>query len=1200
MKTRHKKSTQSIFQPMLALAMIIAWFVSATTASAAQIALSSVPLDTQEGIEPNIIVTIDDSGSMGWSFLGNIASDYPTHRAKSSTFNKLYYDPQTTYSPPLNANADPMANSTYTAAWVDGYDHAKGTVDLSSQYRPTWGYRPATLAGYSYPACSTSNPVFCEYTDSDTTPAPGAAYYYVFDTSTCNINSSTDVNNDACYNKVTVSSTSGPGSTDERQNFANWYSYYRTRTMLTKTAAGMAFAKQSNAIRVAYQTINLYTTIGNTYRFEGTKRTDFFNWLYGLPDTPYGTPLRAAFVRAGNKYSQSGINSPYAYDPGVKDLPEYTCRQNFQFAFTDGEWNGSVSGFGNVDNSTFSLPTNSYNVTQYKPLPPYKDSNSNFLGDIALYYWGNDLRSGGSGLANDVKPYIQDSSTTVDYNGDGTKDKQDVFWNSKNDPANWQHMVNFTIGLGVTGTLAYNTTTFDNLVKGTQSWGSNHIDDLWHAAVNSRGEFFSASNPDALITSFNTAIQRITSRTGSTAGPATSLPVYQAGTLLFQPVYDTSNWSGDLTAQDIIQATKNLANPVYTWRAAKQLSAQNYDTGRQIITYNTTTGKGAAFRWTGLSSSEKAALNLDAQGTTDGLGSKRLDYLRGDLANEQRNGGVFRNRVDANSTTNHILGDIVDSVPLYVGPPDRIYPDTMESAPYSAFRAKYKSRKPVIYVGANDGFLHAFDSSTGNELLAFAPSQVYRNLSQLTDPAYQHHYYVDGSPSEGDVFYNSAWHSVLVGGLRSGGQGIYALDVTDPSTFAETNANSTVLWEFTDADDPDLGYTFSRPQIVKMNNGKWVAIFGNGYNNTEADGHASTTGDAVLYIVDISNGSLIAKLDTGAGTAADPLSQGRPNGLSTVTPVDINGDFKVDYIYAGDLFGNLWKFDVSNTSAAKWTVVKQGSIPTPLFVARNATNQPQPITTAPVVKFHPSQSGVMVDFGTGQYLGMPDLVNTDVQTMYGVWDRMESTGITTINRSKLKQQKFLYYSKTQFANGNQGRASSQYIFNWYQGNGLPANPSTVGYMGWYLDLDGALTGEPGERVVFKPLIRGNRLVFNSTIPDANPCAIGGSSWLNEINFATGARLDISPFDYNGDGAINGNDLIDIGGGKFVAGTSIRVVGDPNQPGGNKIGGVTVLLMPGGKSEVKISATTSGKIVKFDESVPKNTMGRRSWYQFKLQ
>ena len=373
-----------------------------------------------------------------------------------------------------------------------------------------------------------------------------------------------------------------------------------------------------------------------------------------------------------------------------------------------------------------------------------------------------------------------------------------------------------------------------------------------------------------------------------------------------------------------------------SWKTGVTTSTQTY-TQRNIFTFKPSTATGIPFLWPAnqaapsaseLDISQSDALDKNSYSTVDNNGSSRLTYLRGDTANEGT-GLNFRVR-SANK-----LGDIVDSTPAFVGKPNAGYPSTLESVIYATFRTAKAGRTKMLYVGGNDGMLHGIDTSSGQEILAYVPSKVYSNLTQLTASSYSHKYFVNGSPTISDVFYGGAWHTVLVGSLGQGGQGIFALDITDPTKFTEsvTNASNLVLWEFNDADnaatttstdgDADLGFTFSQPAVGRVcttrtsgtcTASKWVAIFGNGYNNTDADGNASTTGVAYLYVVDIANGNLLAKLDTTVGLTATP------NGLASPTIVDVDSDYYIDYAYAGDLQGNMWKFDFTGNSISAWKV----------------------------------------------------------------------------------------------------------------------------------------------------------------------------------------------------------------------------------------------------------------------------------------
>ena len=424
----------------------------------------------------------------------------------------------------------------------------------------------------------------------------------------------------------------------------------------------------------------------------------------------------------------------------------------------------------------------------------------------------------------------------------------------------------------------------------------------------------------------------------------------------------------------------------------------------------------------------------------------------------------------------------------------------------------------MVYAGANDGMLHGFDAVTGEEVFGFIPSPVFDRLPNLASQSYSHEFYVDGSPSLGDVFYGGAWHTVLVGGLNKGGQGIYALDITNPATTlnsAESNANNIVLWEFTDADDPDLGLTYSQPAIVKLQNDRWAAVFGNGYNNTLADGSPSTTGNAVLFIREFGTG-VIHKLDTGVGIAQAPAGITYDNGLSTPALVDLDGDRIVEYAYAGDLYGNMWKFDLRTLDPS--------DPPTPLrlYEARDADDNPQPITVRPEVGRGPGGAGTIVLFGTGKYLENSDklLTPTRVQTFYGIVDRNTGTAADSVTggRGSLTRQEILLETTVDL-DGAEGPLDPMDV-RVTSNNTLGANS------GWYLDLLSP-SGYQGEKQVSNPIIRNGNVIFTTLIPDPDPCAFGGNSWIMELNLLDGSRLKTTPFDLNNDGQFTDADHVTI-------------------------------------------------------------------------
>jgi type IV pilus assembly protein PilY1 len=619
---------------------------------------------------------------------------------------------------------------------------------------------------------------------------------------------------------------------------------------------------------------------------------------------------------------------------------------------------------------------------------------------------------------------------------------------------------------------------------------------------------FLGSSSDALNNAFQTIVGNIQSRVGAGGSVALNAGSWTTGSRAYQARFNSTDWSGTVLAYPVDANGSTGSTPA--WDAAARLGALNWNTQRNVITYKPTVALGARgvkFRWPAnaaaptaleIDAAQAAALNLDAAGNNDGFGAQRLDYLRGDTSRERRRCATapcaapqFRDR------PNGVLGDIVNSAPYYVAAPAFGYFDDFESAPYSSFVSTYRNRTPMIYVGANDGMLHAFNATTGDEAFAYIPAALYGSLTQLSNPNYGHRYYVDGTPTVGDVFYGGAWHSLLVSGMRSGAKGIFALDVTNPTSFSEATAATVARWEF---QDPDLGYVFSQPLLVKTNNGRWSVVVSGGYQAGNASGHA------VLFVLDAETGALLSKIDTGSGTAASP------NGLSSPAAIDSNGDGIVDVVYAGDLNGNLWKFDLSSTTAASWGLGNAG-------LALFATPGGQPITARPDVTRFP-RGGFLVGFGTGRYLATTDQTDTSAQAVYAIWD---NNGDATVTLSQLQQQTIV---ETAARSGIDYRLSTHAVgpagdAGVTGDNVISRNNFFTTRKGWYLNLPTA-----GERVVADARFRGGRLVLTSIIPDSSSgCAFGGTGWLLEYDAITGNRLDTAAFDTNGDRQVDSNDFV---------------------------------------------------------------------------
>lgn len=1097
--------------------------------------ISTIPLYAIQGVDPNIALTIDDSGSMQWAYVPDSLST-SGQRFRSSAYNGMYYNPETNYTSPPDENGVPLS-TTFGAAWINGFNHGAGSYDLATQYRATTSFNPGNGSHSRQGTLEASN--------------AQAADYYVFDTTNTNCNG-TKSDND-CYDRVIVSATSGVGGSDERQNFANWYSFYRTRNLATISAALLAFHAMPDNVRVAWQALNTCTGFPTTsncagysgssyaaaldeFAFGSTHRTNFFKYLMRLPANG-GTPLVPRLAAAGEMYKS---DRAYQSKPGVTVAGEKQaiCRPNFSVVMTDGIWNSGDAGWtvGDADDISTTLPDG----TAYAQTAPYPNPWDRTLADVAFYYWSHDL----SGLANDdslqYMPVKTDETVT---SLDGSESVVlTPFWNPKNDPATWQHMTTFTIGLGLSSWLgsgwAEDTWSghYRDIVTGKAVWDPAYQDatpgnvyDLWHAAINGRGQFFSAETPSDVVSAFQTIMASVLDRTGSATAASVSSAVLTSDTLAYQVLFDSADWSGDLVAFKFSDGTQsNACNslplgdlcPTSTWSAAQILDAKN-PSGRHIITNN---GGGVPFTWANLSPAQQTALNGG-----DTLGSKRLDFLRGYRSEE---GVLFRTR-------GSVLGDIVNAhpAPLYVGTTDN-----------------FPSRKPVVYAGANDGMLHGFDAVTGDEIFAFVPNAVFPNLIELTKTKYDHRAFVDGGMTAQEIMVGGVYKTYLVGALGLGGRAIYILDITDPNQLTQTNASAIFKGEFTHA---NLGYLLGAPKVVKTQADApwdWVAVFGSGYNASD-----NKIGFFVVPLSAPASGRFIQATDAWAN-----------NGISSIATVDNDGDGIVESAYGGDLFGNLWKLDMSDKNASSWDIAyKSGSAPAPAYVALDSAGNRQPITAAPVAGAHPSGEGEIVYFGTGRYLGVSDITDQGVQSIYGIW--VKPNHYLSMKRSHLLQQKIVQDYTNAFAT-NDARQTTDLGIVWYDEENKSGPPDPNTYLGWYLDFD----TEAGERVHQAPFLRADRIVFATVTPNEDPCSAGGSSWIYELDRFSGSRLkNQTPFDYNNDGLFDSQDYV---GDPKTPGSGIRVKG-----GGINYLGPTGVVATDGNKERKVVSSSTGSLISLGES-----------------
>lgn len=604
-----------------------------------------------------------------------------------------------------------------------------------------------------------------------------------------------------------------------------------------------------------------------------------------------------------------------------------------------------------------------------------------------------------------------------------------------------------------------------------------------------------ASQPEKLVEGLTKAFNDIFSRTSSAAAVASNSTRLTTNTHLYQALFNSADWTGQLKAFPL--ATNGTIGSV-AWDAADEIPAHG---SRTIKTWNGTAG-------------------MDFSGTTIETavgGALKLAFLRGDDTQEQRNGGSFRNRSSK-------LGDIINADPHYVKNENFGYSalPLVEGTAYTTFLSGKSTRTGVVYAAANDGMLHAFRASDGVELFAYVPQAVIPNLQQLTSPAYSasnppgHKYLLDGSPTAWDAYWGGTptWKTVLVGSLGAGGKAVYALDVSNPDAFG----NSSVLWEFTGTTATELanmGHIMGSVTVSRFPDGNYWAVFGNGYN--------STSGKAVLFMVRMDDPTEVIMIDVG----------GSPdNGLSTPVLVDRNGDRIVDLAYAGDLKGNVWKFEFPGSNTGQWdSAYKTGSTPKPLFQAKDSGGTPQPITSPVEVGFAPSgATGLMVYFGTGRYFAIGDNTDISTQSMYGVVDTENaSTGAFsgTNHRDQLEPQT-IEFERTRLENPALPESETNVLLrDRVIGD---ESPDYATQKGWVLDLTSPLFGAEGERVISAPVLFKGTLLFQTIMPVNIPCKFGGRSMLMRVNPATGGALPSPSFDVNGDGNFNDSDKVDTGGG----------------------------------------------------------------------
>lgn len=1063
--------------PFRLLNSVLLGFCLAGSAGAGTVDIADAPIPTGGSIQvkPNIMFVLDDSNSMEWTYIPDRVVDYVTlnqlenrYGFASPACNAIYYDPKVTYVPPLKADGTSYPAASFNAAKKDGFKSDSAVVNLGADFRaddevcnPVINQCDLPQAAYYYKYLKSD-------TKQDRSPDP-LAYVYsngILDKSAgifpyCNYEVDSREGK-KYFTKIT------PSSVDEqidKQNFANWYSYYRSRVNAMKSAAGRAFAQLRNpdALRIGFSTLSEtgvsannsfqplgdFCAAGSNECEPSTQRSEFFSKLYETP-TAGKTPMRSSLAKIGRMYAGFHDGSRLT---GSADPVLYSCQQNFVILATDGSWSREASAAFNIAN-TGGVGDRDGDA----PRPMYdRHKAANTLADIAMYYYETDLRD--QALDNCIGGRGE-SVCTNDAQGGG-----------RNNKASTQHMVTFTLGFGVDGLLKYTENyetglelDYSAILGGSGDWPDPktddlredypaRVDDLWHAAVNGRGKYFSAKTPDSLVAGLAGALKSVESRPGAGSGAATSSLEPTAGDdFAYVASYRTQYWDGDLQARRIDLLTGAVAPEVdRTWSARAKLDAQVAGAGwseRKIYMK----GRGTTRLDFTSANVRSVHSSLPAELTND-----VIDFIRGDTSKEDQADNMtrtLRNRA-------HVLGDIVSSHPVYVRRPPFKYSDSG----YADFASDKSGRTGIVLVGANDGMLHAFDANDGSELWAYVPTAVIQNLHKLALKEYgqgSHQYYVDGAITVGDICIesdctdvrSSAWRTIAVVGLGKGGRSYFALDITDTT-------NPQILWEFDQGSDSDLGLSFGNPIITKQA-GRWVVLVASGYNNVSPG-----DGQGRLFVLNARTGAMISEIVANTG-GTDPALSGIAKISNWVDNIRL--DDTTRYVYAGDLSGRLWRFDLTNESVTQLASFGSG----------------QSITTRPElaeVKTGTNSLKRVIFVGTGKYLGQGDLNDASLQSIYAVSDMLDATGWGDFRTAAGVVEQTLTKSGAT-------RTVTNKAVDWTTGPG------------WFVDLD----TESGERVNVDFKIVSGVLAVVSNVPELSSCTVGGRSYIYFFDYRTGSSV----------------------------------------------------------------------------------------------
>lgn len=1143
---------------------------------------SQAPLTSRTGAtpQPNLMITLDDSGSMLLDYMpaGSVAVNnfqvrldntngkgdrigaFPADKRKeavgmvdgyvtgllsgatpyqmqyrSPDVNYIWYNPETRYrpwikpAPKSDGSADYMANVSATAAPWDPFSTGLNPSNYNLTVNKTGGSGiTANWCDSSSSSCPSSKKDFYPglfyrlKAGADPTKVASFVMYNLNDANNFSPTRTTKPSGRSDCTTYTDKCTQA----EEKTNFANWFTYYRMRESLAKAAVTEALFGYQNKMRVGWARINdtgaSVVDTGSTVKFKAVQKgilpldkTHLQTVLTGIQGlrSSGGTPLRIALDNVGPYFdNRTDPHSPWQSTIGATSSPgnqKLSCRRSFNLLTTDGYYNDGYSGAGDLNNvdSSYVYPYSAsqpdqnpgnYSPTGYKAVRPFIDDpankSSDSLTDVAMKWYYKDLDGN---IANKVTP-------------------------TSDDIAYWQHLTQFTIGIGVKGTLDSSTpeakaATLAKLADASKNtnWPKpdsdpKKIDDLWHAAVNTGGEFYPVRNSNELVSAITNVFGKAVGNEARESGVATVASTLITDNLKFVPQYRSGAWYGDVLAFKLDE-NGDVVGTEPEWRASVKLPAH---ASRNLVTWSGS--KGLVFDYATMNAQDSAGLALIG-------GQALLEYIRGDSIGEG-NAGAFRSR------GGQYLGDFINSPPVYVknllNHGYESLTDSAQAGSYASFLSRKNARSTgVVAIGGNGGVFHTFNGSDGVETFGFVPRASFPLLATIANKTYgtsanYHRFVVDGPASEADAYIQAVgastagWTNMLLGSMGSGGKGLFALTVPtdDPTTM---NANS-VQWELNDHED--LGYVMSEVRTGKIQNGSdWYAFVGNG--------PYSSSGKAALLVINLQTGSVVKSIQVPSSGAS---------GLGGVRLLR-NSHQEVYAAYAGDLEGNLWRFDFpSGDAPSGWKVAFDEM---PLFKATTAAGATtQAIVAAPSVMPHPDR-GHMVLFGTGRLIDSADSTSSAKdQTYYGIWDSTpigasaaeiaspfktaSESGGAAPYRSVLVEQTIdtsdVVSGQKADSNGNLVNTTERY----YK---ISANPvDYTAKKGWFIDL----TIANGQRVIYPSQTILNYVYFSTMVPaaEAAECEFTvGTGYNFVVDGVSGGAMSSPVFDVNNDGVVDDQD-----------------------------------------------------------------------------